>query len=155
MWGKQEFLWKKHMFIGEYTHSIDAKGRIAVPVKMRAKLSDGAVVTRGLDNCLFIYPKSEWVKLAERLSALPIADSKARAFARLMLAGAMELEFDKLGRVLLPSYLRQYALLKNQAVVAGLYNRIEIWNEAAWKTYKENSEKNNEDITEHLSQLGI
>lgn len=143
------------MFIGEYSHSIDAKGRMAIPVKMRAKLSDGAVVTRGLDNCLFVYPKNEWEKLAEKLASLPISDTKARAFSRLMLAGAMELEFDKQGRVLLPSYLREFASLKGDAIVAGLYNRIEIWNEASWKEYKTKTENLTDDVTEHLSQLGI
>ena len=143
------------MFIGEYLHSIDQKGRMAVPAKMRAKLSDGAVVTKGLDNCLFVYPREEWIKLAEKLANLPISDNKARAYARSVLAGAMELEFDKQGRVLLPGYLREYAALSKDAVVAGLYNRIEIWNEKAWKEYKEKSEKETEDINEHLSQLGI
>lgn len=143
------------MFIGEYQHSIDVKGRMAIPVKMRAKLADGAVVTKGLDNCLFVYAKNEWEKLAEKLATTPLSDAKARAFARLMLAGAMELEFDKQGRVLLPGYLREFASLKNQAIVAGLYNRIEIWNEAVWKEYKNQTEKQTDSITEHLSQLGI
>jgi MraZ protein len=143
------------MFIGEYTHSIDKKGRMAIPVKMRAKLSDGAVVTKGMDGCLFVYPQVEWEKLAGKLAALPISDTKARAFARNLLAGAMELEFDKQGRVLLPGYLRQFASLTNEAVIAGLYNRIEIWNEKSWKEYKNKIETNTEEITEHLSQLGI
>lgn len=143
------------MFIGEYSHSIDAKGRMAIPVKMRGKLSDGAVVTKGLDSCLFVYPKEEWAKLAEKLANLPISDTKARAFARSFLAGAMELEFDKQGRVLLPGYLRQFASLGNLVIVAGLYNRIEIWNEKAWKEYKNKTETSTEEINEHLSQLGI
>jgi len=143
------------MFIGEYNHSIDAKGRMAIPVKMRGRLSDGAVVTKGLDNCLFVYPKEEWLKLAEKLANLPISDTKARAFARNVLAGAMELEFDKQGRVLLPTYLRAYASLGNQVIVAGLYNRIEIWNEKSWKEYKSNTDSNTEEINAHLSQFGI
>lgn len=143
------------MFIGEYQHSIDQKGRMAIPHKMRGKLADGAVVTKGLDSCLFIYPKNEWEILAQKLANLPISDIKARAFARNFLAGAMELEFDKQGRVLLPAYLREFASLKNQAIVAGLYNRIEVWNEAAWKEYKKQTETNITEINEHLSQLGI
>lgn len=143
------------MFIGEYSHSIDQKGRMAIPVKMRGKLSDGAVVTKGLDSCLFVYPKNEWEKLAEKLASLPISDTKARAFARNLLAGAMELEFDKQGRVLLPGYLRQYASLSGNAIIAGLYNRVEIWNEKSWNEYKNKIETNTEEITEHLSQLGI
>jgi len=143
------------MFIGEYTHSIDTKGRMAIPVKMRGKLSDGAIVTKGLDNCLFIYPKIEWEKLAEKLANLPISDTKARAFARNFLAGAMELEFDKQGRVLLPGYLRQFAALGANAIIAGLYNRIEVWNEKTWKEYKTQTESSETEINEHLSQLGI
>lgn len=143
------------MFIGEYSHTIDPKGRIAIPVKMRAKLSDGAVVTRGLDTCLFVYPKNEWEKLAEKLSSLPLTDIKARAFARLMLAGAMDVEFDKQGRILLPGYLRQFAALKTKAIVAGLYNRLEIWDETKWNDYKKSSESETDTINEHLAQLGI
>ena len=94
------------MFIGEYQHSLDQKGRLAVPVKFRAELKKGAVVTKGLDNCLFLYPKSEWQKLAKKLVNLPINKANTRAFSRLMLAGAMEVEFDKQGRIMLPEYLR-------------------------------------------------
>ncbi len=143
------------MFIGEYSHTIDNKGRMAVPVKMRAKLADGAVVTKGLDACLFIYPKSEWDIMAKKLAGLPISDKKARAFSRMMLAGAMEVEFDKQGRVLLPSYLREYASLNSKAVVAGLYNRVEIWNEKNWNKYKAESNADSDEVSEHLSGLGI
>ncbi len=143
------------MFIGEYSHTIDEKGRLAIPAKMRAKLMDGAVVTRGIDNCLFVYTKEEWEKLAQKLAALPLTDSRARAFVRLMLAGAMDVEFDKQGRILLPNYLRVYASLKKQAVVTGLYNRLEIWNELAWKEFKEKTEQDTEDINNHLVDLGI
>lgn len=143
------------MFIGEYSHTIDQKGRMAVPIKMRAKLSDGAVVTRGIDACLFIYPKTDWEKLAEKLSNLPLTDVRARSFVRLMLSGAMDVEFDKQGRVLLPFYLRQYANLKKQTVIVGLYNRLEVWDEKAWQEFKTSAEKNSSDIAEHLSSLGV
>lgn len=143
------------MFIGEYSHTIDEKGRLAIPAKMRAKLMDGAVVTRGIDSCLFVYTKEEWEKLAQKLAALPLTDSRARAFVRLMLAGAMDVEFDKQGRILLPSYLRTYANLKKQAVVTGLYNRLEIWNDTAWKEFKTKTEQDTEDINNHLVSLGI
>lgn len=143
------------MFIGEYNHTIDAKGRMAVPVKMRGKLSDGAVVTRGVDTCLFIYPRSEWDILASKLANLPLTDAKARAFVRLMLSGAMDVEFDKQGRILLPSYLRSYATLKKEAVIVGLYNRLEIWDDKKWQEFKNNTEENREDITSHLSTLGV
>jgi len=143
------------MFIGEYSHSIDQKGRMAIPAKMRGKLSDGAVVTKGMDNCLFVYPRIEWEKLAEKLANLPISDNKARAYARSVLAGAMELEFDKLGRVLIPGYLREFANLGNSVTVAGLYNRIEIWNEKAWKEYKLEADNQSDEINDHLASLGI
>ncbi len=143
------------MFIGEYSHSIDQKGRMAIPSKMRRQLGEGAVVTKGTDNCLFVYPKDEWQKLAQKLAALPISDAKARAFSRLMLAGANEVEFDGQGRALLPRYLREFASLNKKAIVAGLYNRLEIWEESAWEKYKQSAQRDQDKIADHLSQLGI
>jgi MraZ protein len=143
------------MFIGEYAHSIDEKGRISIPSKIRRDLGSGAVVTRGIDECLWVFTKKEWQILAEKLSSLPLTDSDSRAFSRLMLAGAMEVEFDSQGRALLPGYLRDYAGLKKQAIVAGLYNRLEIWEASHWKQYKEKAEKETNQITKHLSDLGI
>ncbi|MDE2001295.1 MAG: division/cell wall cluster transcriptional repressor MraZ [Patescibacteria group bacterium] len=143
------------MFIGEYNHTVDQKGRIAVPVKFRLSLGAGAIVTRGLDHCLFVFEKGEWEKLAQKLIAMPIAQSNSRAFARLMLAGAMEAELDAQGRILLPDYLREYASLGKRAVVAGLYNRLEIWDEKAWSQYKEKTEASGDDIAEKLGSLGI
>jgi len=143
------------MFIGEYTHSLDVKGRVALPAKFRQKLGEGAILTRGLDRSLFIYNKSDWDILAQKIMALPLTQSKARAFSRLMLAGAVEVEFDAQGRILVPEYLRSYASLKKQAVFAGVYNRIEIWDEASWKTYKSHTEASSDDIAEQLGELGI
>ena len=143
------------MFIGEYHHSIDDKGRLAIPAKFRADLAKGAVVTRGLDNCLFLYTKKEWEVLAEKLSKLPISKANTRAFARLMLAGAMAVEFDRQGRVMLPDYLRKYARIKKQVVVAGLYNRLEIWDTLGWNKYKTGTEKQSSDIAEALEGLGV
>ncbi len=143
------------MFIGEYHHTLDDKGRLAIPIKFRASLAEGAVVTRGLDRSLFLYTKSEWEALASKLASLPIGQADTRAFARLMLAGAMEVEIDKSGRVLLPEYLRTYAGLQKNAVVAGLYNRMEIWDEETWKTYASQTEKQGNDIAERLSGLGV
>lgn len=143
------------MFIGEYTHNVDTKGRLAIPVKMRLDLAEGAIVTRGFDKCLFVYPKAQWEKVAEQLAALPISQPKTRAFARLFLAGAMAVELDRLGRILLPNYLRQYASLKNQAVVAGLYNRLEIWDEKLWDEYKKNTEKDENEIAAKMEELGF
>lgn len=143
------------MFIGEYEHSVDVKGRMAVPAKFRAKLASGAVVTRGLDKCLFLYAKEEWEKLAEKLSNLPLSKSNARAFARLMLAGAMEVEIDKQGRINLPKYLTKYASVSSKAIVAGLYNRLEIWNPNDWEGYKEKAEEGSAEIVEELGELGV
>ena len=143
------------MFIGEYNHSLDEKGRVAVPSKFRSSFKKGAVVTRGIDNCLFLYPKETWEKLAAKFSALPISQSKARAFARLMLAGAMDVNFDSQGRISLPDYLRKYSNIKKKAIIAGLYDRLEIWDEAAWEKYKTGAEKNSEEIAEALGELGV
>jgi MraZ protein len=143
------------MFIGEYHHTLDEKGRMSVPVKFRVDLAQGAVVTRGLDRSLFLYPKSEWQTLAEKLASLPFGQADTRAFARLMLAGAMEVEVDKSGRVLLPEYLRSYAGLSKDVVVAGLFNRLEIWDEATWKEYSAKTESEGNAIAERLQNLGV
>ena len=143
------------MFIGEYNHNLDNKGRIAVPVKFRDDLKKGAVVTKGLDGCLFLYTMSEWKILAEKLSKLPISQSNTRAFARLMLAGAMDVQVDKQGRIILPDYLRKYATLKKKVIINGLYNRLEIWDENNWEKYKEVTEKESGDIAEKLGELGV
>jgi len=143
------------MFIGEYYHSIDDKGRIAIPSKFRSSLGKGTVVTRGLDNCLFIYTKTEWTALAEKLSSLPIGQANTRAFSRLMLAGAMDVDIDKQGRIVLPEYLKKFAGMKKKAVIAGLYNRLEIWDEEKWNEYKNNTEGKTNDIAEQLGELGV
>ena len=143
------------MFLGEFEHTIDQKGRLAIPIKFRAALSDGAVVTRGLDSCLTLYPKKEWDQVAEKIANLPITEPNARSFARFMLAGAMDVETDKQGRIILPAYLRQYAGLGAHVVVAGLANRIEIWDKKKWSDYSEASQSNSSDIASHLSSLGI
>jgi MraZ protein len=143
------------MFIGEYSHSIDDKNRLAIPAKFRAELKTGAVVTRGLDNCLFLYPKKAWNELAEKLAKLPISQSGSRAFSRLMLAGAMDVDLDKQGRINLPDYLKTYANIGKKVVVTGLYNRLEIWNQEAWEKYKSGTEKNSGDIAEALGELGV
>jgi MraZ protein len=142
------------MFIGEYKHNLDEKGRLAVPVKFRKQLS-GAIITRGLDRCLFVFNKKEWEELATKLMTLPLAQSNSRAFARLMLAGAMEAPLDKQGRILVPDYLKEYAGLKKSSVITGLYNRLEIWDEKRWNNYKSKTEANSDEIAEKLSELGI
>jgi MraZ protein len=142
-------------FYGEYTYSIDEKKRLAIPPKFRKILGKKAVITKGLDQCLFLYPAKEWGILAKRLSKLPLSQSDARGFARLMLTGAMEVELDNLGRILIPDYLKEYAKLKKRVVIAGVYNRIEIWDERIWKEYKEKTEKEVGDIAERLKELGV
>ena len=143
------------MFIGEYNHNLDNKGRLAVPAKFRAILKSGAVVTRGLDNCLFLYSKKEWEELAQKISNLPVNKANDRAFARLMLAGAMEVDFDKQGRIMLPEYLRKFGCLKKKVVIAGLYKRLEIWDENKWNKYKTGTEKKSNAIAEALGELGV
>ncbi len=143
------------MFIGEFQHNLDSKGRMAMPAKFRQKLTGGAIITRGLDRCLFVFTNKDWEVLAQKLIALPLAQANSRAFTRLMLAGAVDVETDKQGRILIPDYLREYAGLKKQVVVAGLYNRIEIWDGEAWKQYKTKTESQSDEIAEKLSELGI
>lgn len=143
------------MFIGEYQHTIDEKGRVALPVKFRAKMADGAVVTKGLDDCLAVYTTQEWETLAEKLSALPLTQAASRAFARLMLAGAVQVNIDKQGRVNIPAYLREYAGISGQVVVAGLYSRVEIWSQKRWQEYKSKTEKDSNAIAEELGNLGV
>lgn len=143
------------MFIGEYTHSLDTKGRMAIPAKFRSKILNEAIITRGLDSCLFVFTKGDWEQLAKKLIALPMAQANSRAFSRLMLAGAVHAELDSQGRILIPDYLRTYAGLKKEAVVAGLYNRIEVWDTDAWAEYKRKTEGNSEEIAEKLGELGI
>jgi len=143
------------MLLGEYTHNLDSKARVAIPAKFRQKLEDGAIITRGLDRCLFVFTRKEWEILAQKLIALPLAQANSRAFVRLMLAGATDVELDSQGRILIPDYLRKYANLKKQVVIAGLYNRIEIWDSEAWREYKQKTENESEEIAEKLSELGI
>ena len=143
------------MFIGEYTYSIDGKRRLALPPKFRQLLGKRAVITRGLDQCLFLYPTKEWKILAKKLSQLPLSQSDARGFVRLMLSGAMEVGFDKLGRILVPDYLKNYAVLKKKVIIAGLFNRVEIWDEKKWKEYQKKTEKEVGDIAERLKELDI
>ncbi len=143
------------MFIGEYTISMDAKGRIAVPAKFRTQLNSAAVITRGLDKSLFIYTKEEWETIAGKLATLPLSKANSRAFARLMLAGAWDLEIDKQGRIIIPEYLRKFASLSKKVVAAGLYNRIEIWDEESWVGYKTSTERESTAIAEGLGELGV
>ncbi|MFA5129423.1 MAG: division/cell wall cluster transcriptional repressor MraZ [Patescibacteria group bacterium] len=143
------------MFIGEYRHTLDEKGRFSVPAKFRASMATGLVITRGLDRSLFLYPKNEWGRLAEKLAALPLGKSDTRAFARLMLAGAMDAELDNSGRVVIPPYLREYAGLLKDIVVTGLGDRLEVWDEATWDIYRTKTELEGNDIAERLGADGV
>jgi len=143
------------MLLGEYKHNLDSKGRMAVPAKFRTDLSAGAIITRGLDRSLFIFGPKEWEKLVEKLTSLPIAQANSRAFVRLMLAGASDARLDVQGRILIPDYLREYAGLKKQVVVAGLFNRVEVWDADTWQQYKSKTEAASDEIAEKLGELGI
>jgi MraZ protein len=143
------------MLLGEYNHTLDTKGRMAIPAKFRDKLTAGAIITRGIDNCLFVFANVEWEELAKKLIALPLAQSNSRAFVRLMLAGATDVTLDVQGRILIPDYLRKYAGLKKDVTVAGLYNRIEVWDRDSWNVYKIKTESSSEEIAEKLGELGI
>ncbi|MCR4328521.1 MAG: division/cell wall cluster transcriptional repressor MraZ [Patescibacteria group bacterium] len=143
------------MLLGEYNHTLDVKGRVAIPSKFKDALGTGAIITRGLDNCLFLFAAKEWDVLAQKLVALPLAQANSRAFVRLMLAGAMDASFDGQGRILIPDYLRKYADLSKDVTFAGLYSRAEIWDSARWVEYKRKTEGASEEIAEKLGELGI
>lgn len=143
------------MLIGEYSHAIDIKKRLAVPARMRKELGERAVLTRGLDSCLVLYPEMQWQKLTEKLSQLPQGQASTRSLLRLMLSGAVEVEIDQLGRILVPDYLKEYAGLKQRVTITGIYDRIEIWDMDRWNAYKTEVEKNTDMIAEKLGEMGL
>ncbi len=143
------------MFIGEYRHTIDTKKRLALPAKFRKELGKTVIITRGLDNCLIVYPQKEWQVMSDKLGKLPLSQTEARGFARVMLSGAMAVGLDRLGRILVPEYLKEYANLKKNVVVCGLYNRLEIWDAQRWKVYEKKMERGVEDLAAKLKELGI
>ncbi len=145
----------KFMLIGEYKHNIDAKKRLAIPAKFRKELGDKVVITRGLDNCLSVYTIAEWEKVAEKLSQLPTGSADTRNFARLVLSGATDVEIDALGRILIPDYLKEFAELKDKVVIAGVYKRLEIWDEKSWSAYKDRIEKQTDTLAEKLGEVGM
>ncbi len=143
------------MFMGEYTHNMDSKGRLIIPSKFREHLSEEFVITRGLDNCLFVYPMHEWSVLEEKLTSLPMTSSNARTFVRFFFSGATETDLDKQGRVSLPVNLREYAKLEKEVVVIGLANRIELWSKEKWDSYLLDAEDSYEEIASAMEELGI
>ncbi|HAX72902.1 MAG TPA: cell division/cell wall cluster transcriptional repressor MraZ [Firmicutes bacterium] len=138
------------MFIGEFHHSIDTKGRIIIPSKFREDLGEKCVITRGIDQCLFIYTLSEWQQLLEKLNALPVNRKDARQFVRFFLSGAIECDFDKQGRINISAPLIEYAQFEKDCVIIGVSNRIEVWEKTKWNSYFQESEEIISDIAENI-----
>ncbi len=143
------------MLIGEYTHRLDPKKRIAIPAKFRKDLGNKAVITKGLDQCLILYPLAEWEKVAESLGRLPTGQSENRSFVRDIFSGATDVEIDSLGRILIPDYLKKFAELREKVAIVGVYKRIEIWDEKRWEEYKGRVETQTDILAEKLGQLGV
>lgn len=142
------------MLIGEYRHTFDTKNRISLPAKFRKELGASVIVTRGLDKCLFVYAKSTWKKEAEKIAKHSTGSAAGRGLSRLMLAGAVEADVDSAGRILVPDYLRSFASLKEKSVIAGVSERVEIWDEKAWETYTETIERDADAFAEKLGSEG-
>jgi MraZ protein len=142
------------MFIGEYRHTFDAKNRISLPAKFRKELGASVIVTRGLDHCLYIFPKASWKKEAARISVHSTGSAAGRGLARLMLAGASETDVDSTGRILIPDYLKSFAGLSVKSVIAGVSDRVEVWDEKAWKTYTTSIERDADEFAEKLGNSG-
>lgn len=145
----------RNLFIGEYRHSLDIKGRIIVPAKFREGLGDKFVLTKGLDGCLFAYSKEEWANFEERTKSLPLTNKDARAFVRFFFSGAVECEIDKQGRSLIPPMLREYADLAKDLVIIGVSTRVEIWSEEKWNGYSEAEDLEADVLAEKMAELGI
>ncbi|EUJ28432.1 division/cell wall cluster transcriptional repressor MraZ [Listeria cornellensis] len=143
------------MFMGEYQHNIDIKGRLIVPSKFREQLGDQFVITRGLDKCLFAYPLDEWTKVEEKIQTLPLTKKDARSFTRFFFSGASECELDKQGRINIPSNLTSYAELEKETVIVGVASRIEIWSKSEWDKFFDEAEESFTDIAENMIGFDI
>ncbi|WP_031548423.1 division/cell wall cluster transcriptional repressor MraZ [Salinicoccus luteus] len=143
------------MFMGEFKHQLDAKGRLIVPSKFRDALNGQFIITRGLDQCLFGYTLEEWAQIENRMSALPLTKKDARKFMRMFFSGATEVEVDKQGRINIPTNLREYADLTKECTVIGVSHRIEIWSTEKWENFYEESESHYEDIAEELIDFDL
>lgn len=143
------------MFIGQFEHTIDEKNRIAIPSKFRKEFKGGAIISKGLDGCLFMFAKEKFETMAKGIADLPLSKSSARLYARLMLASAQEVDFDNQGRVILPGYLKKFGLFRKSAMVIGLYDRVEIWSKENWDKQSAKSDKKAENLIEDLSTLGV
>ena len=144
----------KVMLIGEYRHSIDSKKRLSLPAKFRKEMGKDVVMTHGLDNCIFIYPKKEWQKISEELGKLGVGQSDKRSFNRFILGGAVETPIDALGRMLIPDFLKEFAKLKNKVALIGVHNRVEIWDDGRWQSYKKKVQGKADELAEKLGDLG-
>ena len=143
------------MLIGEYEHSLDAKGRLIMPAKLRQDIGEKFIVTKGLDGCLFAFSQKEWENFEAKLKTLPLSDRNARNFVRFFLSGATECEIDKQGRFLIPGNLRTAANLEKEAVIIGVGTRLEIWNRDKWKSYNSDENISADEIAENMTMLGI
>jgi len=143
------------MLIGEYKHTLDPKKRLSVPSKWRKDLGKKLIVTRGLDNCLFVYPQKEWQKITEKIGQLPLGQADTRSFNRFFLSGAVEVEVDSVGRILVPDFLKDFAHLDSKVVLAGIHDRVEIWDEKQWTEYKTQIESQADALAEKLGQIGV
>ena len=143
------------MFYGEYQHSVDTKGRVIVPSRFREGLGDKFIITKGLDNCLFVYSLDEWSNLEAKLKTLPLSSKDARAFIRFFFSGATECEVDKQGRILVPANLREYAGLEKEIYIIGVSTRVEIWDKQKWEAYNSDDNLSADNIAEKMEQLGI
>ncbi len=143
------------MLIGEYLHTLDSKKRISLPTKFRKEVGKKVVLTRGLDSCLFMFPEKTWATIAEKLVNLPFGQADTRGLSRFLLSGAVESDVDGAGRILVPDFLKDFADLKSRVILAGVSDRIEIWNEKTWEEYKHRIEKSADQMAEKLGDLGI
>ncbi|MCI8961402.1 MAG: division/cell wall cluster transcriptional repressor MraZ [Clostridia bacterium] len=143
------------MFIGEYEHTVDVKGRIIMPSKLRENIGEKFIITKGLDKCLFAYSKSEWTNFEEKLKTLPLTNKNARDFVRFFLSGAVECEIDKQGRFLVPANLRTYANIDKEIVIIGVGTRLEIWDKGSWTNYSSEENISADEIAENMTMLGI
>ncbi len=143
------------MLLGEYTHTLDPKKRLSLPAKFRQEVGKKVVLTHGLDRCLFLYSVKQWEKIAEKLSELSTGQSDTRGFNRFMLAGAVEVEVDSLGRILVPDFLKEFADLGQKVVITGVHNRAEIWNEEKWIEYKKSIIDQADSLAEKLGEIGV
>jgi len=143
------------VFLGQYSHNLDYKGRLSVPKKFREQLGREAILTHGLEGCLFLYPKSSWEALTKKLAELPFTQADTRAFGRYLFGGATQVGFDSIGRIVVPDYLRAYSSLEKKVIFVGVLDRIEIWDKESWQRLEQKLAKSGEDVAERLSKSGI